>query len=73
MMTGKRNFIITIKIDMYNGNKKQNADGIRVFFNDCGGGYWGWLYKSNDIIGDFSANDSVEIEKALPHLAINWD
>lgn len=44
-----------MKIDMYNGDHATDADKIRIFFNDLTCNYWGWIYKNNNIIGDFTA------------------
>ncbi len=43
-----------MKIDMYNGDHATDADKIRIFFNDSTCNYWGWIYKNNNIIGDFT-------------------
>ena len=60
-----------IKVDFYGKNGKPN--GIRIFSNDTTGKYWGYLYKDLKIIGDFSADNSQEIENRFSYLNINWD
>jgi hypothetical protein len=60
-----------MKIDMYNGDHATDADKIRIFFNDstCKG----LVYKNNNIIGDFTAKDSMEINLYFPQFTINYD
>lgn len=62
-----------MKIDMYNGDHATDADKIRIFFNDLACNYWGWIYKDNNIIGDFSAKNSTEINLYFLQFAINYD
>lgn len=63
-----------INIDLYNDDLKiKDCDGLKIFFNDLGAYYWGYVYKNNDVIGDFNCNNTNEIEKAFSHLKIDWD
>lgn len=54
-----------INIDMWYGNKIEEADKMDIFFypNDCE--YRGNFYKAGKAIGDFTTNDSVELEAYL--------
>lgn len=60
-----------INIDMWYGDKASDADKIDVAFypNDCK--YRGNIYKSGRCVGDYSCNDSVELEKTFGHLKFN--
>lgn len=62
-----------INIDMWYNNDHLEADKITVTFYDMDAMYRGNIYKDNKIIGDYSCNDSVELEKAFPQLVFNWD
>lgn len=63
------NFII----DMWYGDKKEEADRIDVFFYPNGGEYRGNIYKNRKAIGDYCCNDSVLLETLFPQLVFNWD
>ena len=62
-----------LNIDMWYNNAVEEADKITVTFSDIDAMYRGNIYKDNKIIGDYSCNDSVELEKAFPQLIFNWD
>ena len=62
-----------LNIDMWYNNAVEEADKITVTFYDIDAMYRGNIYKDNKIIGDYSCNDSVELEKAFPHLTFNWE
>ena len=62
-----------INIDMWYNNNHSEADKITVTFYDMDVMYRGNIYKDNKIIGDYSCNDSVELEKAFPQLIFNWE
>ena len=62
-----------LNIDMWYNNAIEEADKITVAFSDIDVMYRGNIYKDNKIIGDYSCNDSVELEKAFPHLQFNWE
>ena len=61
-----------LNIDMWYNNAVEEADKITVTFSDIDVMYRGNIYKDNKIIGDYSCNDSVELEKAFPQLQFNW-
>lgn len=61
-----------IKIDMWYGDKKEEADKIDIFFNDLDCMYSGNIYKNGRIIGDYFCNDSAVLEKLFPQLVFNW-
>ena len=60
-------------IDMWFGDKPDQADEISISFypHDCE--YRGNIYKNKKAIGDFASTNSLEIEKAFPQLVFNWD
>ena len=62
-----------INIDMWYRDKKEDADRIDIFFSDIGCVYRGNIYKGGKIIGDYSCDNSLELEKAFQQLAFNWD
>lgn len=62
-----------IKINMWHGDKKEDADRIDIFFSDLDCVYRGNIYKAGKMIGDYSCTDSLEIEKAFPQLSFNWN
>lgn len=62
-----------INIDMWYGDKHTEADKIDITFYDNIAEYRGNTYKNGKIIGDYSCNDSVELEKNFSQLNFNWD
>lgn len=62
-----------INIDMWYGDKSEDADRIDVTFYPNGCEYRGNIYKDGKCIGDYSCNDSVELEKKFSQLEFNWD
>lgn len=59
-----------VNIDMWYGNKPEEADRIDMtFFCE----YRGNIYKDGKCIGDYSCTDSVELEKKFPQLQFNWE
>ena len=48
------------------------ADKIDVSFYPNDGEYRGNIYKNGKIIGDYSCNDSVELENTFSQLKFNW-
>ena len=62
-----------VKIDMWYGNVKEEADGISITFYPNSGEYRGNIYKDGKIIGDYTCESSVELEDAFPQLEFNWD
>ena len=61
-----------VNIDMWYGNKIEEVTKIDVRFYD-NGEYRGNIYINNKIVGDYTAKDSIELEKAFPQLTFNWD
>lgn len=59
-------------IDMWYGDKPQDADKITIAFSDCDCEYRGNIYKNDRIIGDYRCNDSATLEKLFPQLVFNW-
>ena len=62
-----------IKIDMWYGNKIEEADKIDISFNDLSASYSGYIFKNGKIIGDYVCNDSLELERTFYWLKFNWD
>ena len=62
-----------IKIDMWYGDDHKKADRIDINFYDLDCQYRGNIYIREKIVGDYMCNDSLELEKAFPHLTFNWD
>jgi hypothetical protein len=62
-----------IKIDMWYGDDHKEADKIDVSFYANDGEYRGNIYKTGKMIGDYTCNDSLELEKGFPQLTFNWD
>ena len=61
-----------ISIDMWYGDKHTEADKIDASFYPNDGEYKGNIYKNGKIIGDYSCNDSVELENTFSQLKFNW-
>lgn len=61
-----------INIDMWYGDKPTEAEKIDITFYPNDGEYRGNIYKNGKAIGDYSCNDSVELEKTFNHLHFNW-
>lgn len=62
-----------VKIDMWYGDNYKEADKIDVTFYPNGCEYRGNIYKNEKIIGDYSCNDSVELQNKFKQLQFNWD
>lgn len=62
-----------INIDMWYGDDHKEADKIDFSFYPNDGEYRGNIYKDGKIIGDYTSNDSLELEKAFPQLVFNWN
>lgn len=62
-----------VNIDMWYGDKHTEADRISISFSDIDCVYRGNIYKEGKCIGDYEANDSVELEKTFSQLHFNWD
>lgn len=61
-----------INIDMWYGDDHKKADKIDITFCDLDCVYRGNIYINGKIIGDYTCNDSLELEKAFPQLSFNW-
>lgn len=62
----------TYNIDMWHGNKKEEADKIDIFFSGLDCMYRGNIYKNGRIIGDYFCSDSMMLEKLFPQLIFSW-
>ena len=58
-----------IKIDMWYDDKKEQATGLDIWFNDLGCFYSGNIRIFGKIVGDYYADSVQDIEKAFSHLA----
>jgi len=61
-----------MSIDMWYGDRPEDADGLSVMFYPNGCEYRGNLYKGFRPIGDFATSISTEIAQAFPHLPVDW-
>lgn len=57
-----------IKIDMWYNDKKEQATGLDIWFNDLGCFYSGNIEISGKTVGDYYADSVQEICEAFPHL-----
>ncbi len=62
-----------INIDMWYGDGHEKADKIDVTFYPNDGVYRGNIYKDGKIVGDYTCNDCLELEKNFSQLTFNWD
>lgn len=61
-----------LKIDMWYGDKTEDAEKIDIFFSDCDCVYRGNIYKNGKMIGDYTCDDSLVLERIFPQLNFNW-
>ena len=61
-----------INVDMWYGNSVKEADCIDIAFYDSDCEYRGNIYKNGKAIGDYSAKNSLAIEKRFSHLKFKW-
>lgn len=61
-----------MKIDMWYGDSNRDCDKNDICFSDCDCVYRGHIYKDGRIIGDYTCDDCLKLEKAFPHLVFNW-
>lgn len=61
-----------IKLDFWYNDKIKDVDSIDIHFYSNSCYYAGNMFKNNKMIGDYTTNDSLEIEKTFSHLVINW-
>ena len=59
-------------IDMWYEDKPADADRVTCFFSDIDCVYRGNFYKGHKCIGDFTATDSVELEKRFVAMGFAW-
>lgn len=59
--------------DMWYGNKIEDVTKIDIFFSDLDCLYRGNIYINDKCVGDYTAEDTQEIEKKFPQLKFNWD
>lgn len=64
--------LFMIKIDMWHKDDCKTADKIDITFYPNDGEYRGNIYKDNKCIGDYTCNDSIELEKTFSQLIFNW-
>ena len=57
---------------MWYGDDHKKADKINITFYPNDGVYRGNIYQEGKIIGDYTCNDSVELEKSFQYLTFNW-
>ena len=57
-----------MKIDMWYSDKKEQATGLDIQFNDLGCFYSGNIRIFGKIVGDYYADSVQEICEAFPHL-----
>lgn len=62
-----------INIDMWYGDDHKQADKIDITFYSNEEKYRGNIYKDGKYIGDYTCDDSVELERTFPQLTFNWD
>lgn len=61
-----------IMIDMWYGDKKEDADKIDISFYPGDGEYRGNIWKDGHMIGDYVCNDSLALENLFPQLKFAW-
>lgn len=62
-----------INIDMWYGDDHKKADRIDINFYDLDCKYVGNIYINGKIVGDYTCNDSLELENAFLQLTFNWN
>ena len=62
-----------IKIDLWYGDKLENADRIDIFYYANDGIYRGNIYKAGRAIGDYETPDSLELPATFNQLTFNFD
>ena len=60
-----------INIDMWQGDKHAEADEIDITFYDLDCEYRGNIYINGEMIGDYTCNDSLELENSFSQLHFN--
>lgn len=62
-----------INIDMWYEDDHRKADKIDIAFYPNDGEYRGNIYKDGKIVGDYTCDSSLELEKSFSQLTFNWD
>ena len=60
-----------IDIDMWYDDKKEQATGLDIWFNDLGRFYSGNITIFGKTVGNYYADSVQEIKEAFPHLKEN--
>lgn len=60
-----------INIDMWYGDNHKEADKIDITFYPNDGEYRGNIYIGGKIVGDYTCNDFLKLEKSFPQLTFN--
>ncbi len=61
-----------INIDMWNGDPVEKVEKIDIFFSDVDCVYRGNCYIGGKAVGDYTATDSLEIERSFPQLKFDY-
>lgn len=61
-----------INVDMWYGDKKEDADKIDISFYPGDGEYRGNIWKDGRMIGDYAVIDSLVLKKLFPQLKFAW-
>ena len=61
-----------LNIDMWYGDRPEDADKIDVSFCPNEGIYRGNIYKNRKFIGDYWCRDSLLLERVFSQLTFNW-
>lgn len=61
-----------LKVDMWYGDKTEDAEKIDIFFSDCDCVYRGNIYKNGKMIGDYTCSDCSVLERIFPQLKFSW-
>lgn len=72
-ISDKKEDLGMININMWYREDCKEADKIDITFYPNDGQYRGNIYIGEKIVGDYTCNDSVELEKAFSQLTFNWD
>ena len=62
-----------INVDMWYGDDHKKADKIDITFYPNDGEYRGNIYINRKIVGDYTFNDSLELEKSFSQLTFHWE
>ena len=62
-----------INIDMWYRDNHKEADKIDISFYPNDGEYRGNIYKNGKMSGDYTCDNSVELENNFSQLTFNWN